>query len=282
MKVCLRLLILTSLIILGCKSKFSENEPAPVTLKGLPLRERVLQKEKIDSKISEVEQAIERIKKFVDLFKKIQSPELNNDVYTPVDFLLNLSQEIKKELPSNQQGQSVRYGQIQVPENLLSDSCSRIKTSLVSEAIYDVSGNKQIGDKLIFSFNTCKQIANEYIEILTAEWKDNSLDLHISNENLADLFGFDFIKKSLKNSSCQVLKGSQGVLSTIQCSDIYIKISSSEHAILTRAYYSESEETRFQFLVDLYENSVIKSSITITVFQSGKIEVQTKPVQGLD
>ncbi len=104
-------------LISGCESKFAESSPDSVKLKGIPLEARISQKEKVDSRIDEIQKGADKAKKILEMFRKIQSPSSKEDVYTPFDFILDINNELKAKIPENSGDQLVRYGKIEIPTN---------------------------------------------------------------------------------------------------------------------------------------------------------------------
>ncbi len=72
-------LLCLAILAIGCESKFSESSPSSVEIKGKTLKERLAEKDKIDSRIDEVQRGAEKVKTIIEMFKKIQ-PADNHQV----------------------------------------------------------------------------------------------------------------------------------------------------------------------------------------------------------
>src|SRR5262245_43533318 len=98
--------------IMGCQSRFSESSPDSVKIKGLSLNERLSQKEKVDARMDEVQKGAEKAKRIIEMFKKVQSPDSNLEVYTPIDFLIDANNELKSKIPENSDEKVIRYSKM--------------------------------------------------------------------------------------------------------------------------------------------------------------------------
>ena len=132
-------------VIIGCDSKFVEKPPKRVPIKGLSLDDRLEQKERIDGHIEQLEAGAKKINRIIQMFRNVQDPEFDKDIYSPIDFIIDLNAELKTKIPKNEGNKVVRYGQIELPLKGLSEECKVVYLRLETEPIYNES--KELGSK---------------------------------------------------------------------------------------------------------------------------------------
>jgi hypothetical protein len=278
---------------MGCQSRFEESSPASVKMKGLPLAERLSQKEKIDARISEVQRVAEKIKLFIEMFKKVKKPSTTEDAYTPIDFLIDANKELQTKIPDNQNEKKgrqklVRRARVIVPVNGLSEDCRVIDTLLESSPIYedgtDQSENpdaKPVGERLTYSVRTCGT-KEQFLVAMEAEWIGDTLEFRLVNKNLDAIFRNLISEEALKNSVCKVSQGQKKIVETIRCSDFGVRLTQSEAAWFQSMTFSNSGEIRFEASAAIFENGRHKADGEIKIPARGKPIVEFRPVAGGD
>jgi hypothetical protein len=264
----------------GCESKFAESSPDSVKIKGIPLEERLSQKNKVDSRIDEIQKGADKAKKIIEMFKKIQSPSSHEDVYTPLDFLLDANNELKAKIPENQGDKLVRYGKIIIPIESLSEACRTVETSLVSSTVYDETSAEKVavGERLTYSLKTCGS-NDQYLEAVIAEWIGSTLELKLVNKNLETIFTDILLADSMKSSICKIKQGEKKIIDTIVCDNFDVKLSASESAHVKTMAFRNNDEVRFETLADIFENDKLKAYSEIKVLSNGEVKFDVKKVE---
>lgn len=274
--------VLSLSLFLGCKSKFSESEPDRVKVNGLPLQERVAEKAKIDSKMAEVQEVAEKIKKLIDLFKKVQAPESFLNVYTPLDFLLDMNTELKKKIPQNVNGRLVRSGTIILPAGLFTEECRKVNTLLETSFIYEEYTEEKIGERLTYSLNNCKTSEDQFLEVISADWIAGSLELKLNGDNLNALFDFDLISDKLqRNSACKIKQTASKKLDAVSCSNVLLKLSKTETANIAKAEFNNSQELQLNVEIDIFENKKIKAQVRVWQYAGQDLQLEVKKTNDL-
>lgn len=272
-------LLVVTLLAAGCESKFAESSPDSVKIKGIPLEERISQKAKVDSRIDEIQKGAEKAKKIVELFKKVQSPNSHEDVYTPIDFLLDANSELKSKMPENGDGRLVRRGQITLPIEGLSEQCRLVETLLESSVIYDESGPEKvaIGDRLTYSLKTCGS-EGKFLSTIVADWNGPTLEFRLNNKNLETVFNNILLSDVLKNSVCRIKQGDKKIVESIYCENFEVRLTKSEYALVKNMAFNNKGDVRFETLADIYENQKKKAYSQIKVFSNGEVQFDVKKI----
>jgi hypothetical protein len=267
----------TLTIITGCQSKFAESSPDSVKIKGIPLEERLSQKDKVDTRIEDVQKGAEKAKKIIEMFKRIQNPSSKEDVYTPIDFLLDLNGELKLKIPENQGDRLVRRGKIIVPVESLSDACRTVETILETSAIYEGSGENRVpvGERLTYSLKTCGS-KDQYLEAIVAEWVGTAMEFKLISKNLETIFRDLLMTDAMKDSTCKITQGPKKIIDAIHCENFNVRLSDSEKAHIKTMSFSNSDDVRFESIADIFENEKLKATSEIKVLSNGEVKVNLK------
>lgn len=268
----LGMIFFLSLAVIGCESKFSESSPDTVKIEGVSLEERISQKNKVDAKIDEIQNSVNKIRNVIEIFRKIKSPIPNRDVYTPIDFLVDLNNELKARIPENQKGKLARHTSFDIPVESLSEACRHVDVVLEESEIYDgVDAEKvAIGQSLTYSLKTCGS-KDQYLEAIVADWIDSTLELKLISKNLEVIFN-EILTKELKNSICKIKQDKRRIIDTVTCEDFYVRLSGSEKAYVNAMTFSSSGDILYETIFELYENKDSKGSFQLRVPRSGKPE----------
>ncbi|MBT4760765.1 MAG: hypothetical protein HOO06_03620 [Bdellovibrionaceae bacterium] len=277
-------------VIIGCDSKFVEKPPKRVPIKGLSLDDRLEQKERIDGHIEQLEAGAKKINRIIQMFRNVQDPEFDKDIYSPIDFIIDLNAELKTKIPKNEGNKVVRYGQIELPLKGLSEECKVVYLRLETEPIYNESkelgskteatlGEKEIiGERLTYFFKSCAS-DDKYIVAIVAEWVGISLEFKLNNENLNTLFK-DILTTEIMNSpECKVTQNKKKIVEKVRCKNLHVSLSKSETALVRDMLFSNSGVIRFQSSTDIYENNIKKATSEIKVFDNGDIDFDLEKIE---
>jgi hypothetical protein len=266
-------LLFTSVI--GCKSKFSEASPNAVEAKGLTLQERMASKARIDTRLNEVKDAAAKIKNLIQMFREIQNPSANEQVYTPMDFLIDANAELKNRIPENRADKSIRLAEISLPIDILSENCRRVTTSLESEFNLDDTG-AYLSELLIFSLKTCAS-DGEFLDVIQTEWiSNNTLNVNINTKNIETSFKDILTSEPLATSDCQITQGANKDILAVACRQFDVKLTPSETARFHHLNYSKKDDIVLDALADIYENQKMKATTTLKIYANGEVKFDVK------
>lgn len=270
---------LLAVSISGCESRFVESSPASVKIEGLPLSERLSQKGHVDSRIEEIQKGAEKAKRIIEMFKEIQNPSNKEDVYTPIDFLLDVNKELKSRIPENKIGKLVRRGKIVVPVQGLSEDCKIVETLLESSVIYDdtMTEKSAIGERLTYSLKTCGS-EGEYLSAIEANWVADTLEFRLVNKNLENVFRDIFLTDAMENSVCKIKEDEKKIIDFIHCENFKVKLSASEFAFIRTMAFNNSGSVRFESVAEIFENDKKKANSAIKILSNGEVDFKVKKV----
>ncbi len=266
-------MFLSVMALLACHSKFSEPSPEEVKMGGMKLDDRFVHKAKMDSRIEQIQESTEKIKRLLEILRraKNQNPEEVLGAYTPIDLVIDLNNELKKRIPQEYKGKMRRYGKIDLPQGLVSEGCLSIDTILETQA---VPGNEEHKvDLITYYLKTCT--AADYLPIAEVLWEQNSFNLNVKNENLEKLF-VDLFKHEVSRGSCTVNTGDNSNIISVTCRNMETVLNKYEHAIITDMSYFEDREIAFLVNADIYNSQTNKrkAGLKIEVPREGLPRVQ--------
>ncbi|MBL7542951.1 MAG: hypothetical protein JNL11_04000 [Bdellovibrionaceae bacterium] len=269
-----------STLFLGCESKFAESSPDSVKISGLPLEERVQQKAKVDSRIDDIQTAADRTKKIIDMFRKIQDPTNHSEVYTPIDFLIDLNDELKSQIPENEENEKLaRRGKIILPFTNLSDACRSVETLLESDVQKETAAgiDTTISDRLVYQLKTCAS-EGKYLPTIIAMWEGPSVEFRVENKNLESLFGSILQSENLKTSVCRFKKSDKKIIDTFSCENMELRLSNSEAAYIKTMAFDNNGDIRFEATADIFENRNKKAQSFIRAMSNGEVKFQMNKI----
>lgn len=281
MKICFFLLAST---LISCESKFVEDSPDLVTVEGVTLDDRIFEKAEADKRIEQIVAGAEQIKRIMELIRKIKAPKSYVDTYTPIDFLIDLNEELKSKVPSGNGGKFIRRGQIALPIGGLTEECEKVDTLLESNIVQarndfsTIGKSEGIGENLVYSIKSCYS-NNEYVEIFVAQWVGDLLILEFKKENLVSFLKDVFLSELQKNSKCKVSTDSRMVLDSVVCTNLSVELTESEVAHLDLLQYSNSEYLRLKTIGSILEHSKKKAEFRVEVNRDGKVESTLEKVK---
>lgn len=265
-------LLLALVGLVACQSKQEEPAPAGVMIEGLPLKARMEQKAKIDSRIDEIQRAAKKIKTIIETFRQMQSPGSDKDPYTPVDFLIDMGRELHMQLPmSGPDGKLTRKANMKIPILGIVDACRVVGVQLESETLFAEKSdkNKPSGEKITYSIKTCRS-QEQYIPVLEASWNDSNFEFRLINKSLESIFMDLFVKDLGKNATCKIVQSQDGDLDSVSCESFQLALSQTERAMVKKLAYYGFGAVRFEFAADLLENGIKKAEPELKVMADGK------------
>lgn len=263
----------------GCGSKFAESSPDSIKVTGLALDERIVQKNKVDSRLEEIQKGADKAKKIMEMFKKTQSSENRENIYTAFDFLLDANTELKSKIPENKGDSLIRYGKVIIPVKSISEACRTVETALESSIVYDESKMEKVpvGERLTYSLRTCGS-QDQYLQAFIAEWIGSTLEIKVINKNLETLFT-DILSATNINSSCRIKTGEKKIIDAISCDNFDIKLSATEKMHVKTMSFKNNDENRFEALAEVFENGKLKANSEIKVGNNGEVKYDLKKVE---
>lgn len=268
---------LIATIILGCESKFVESSPSSVKLEGLSLNERMSQKATVDSRIDEIQNAAKATKNALSIFKQIKNPTKNEDVYTPLDFLLEANARFKERIPEKFEDKIIRRVKIEIPTEGLSEKCKIIEAYLESRVIYGEGALEKtvLGDHLTYFMKPCDSEESGVLPIFEVRWLSSVLEFQIINGNLISLFKNILKKELASNSVCKMQYDGKNILDLIYCEHFKVEISPSEYALVRNFTFKNFGDVRFDFAADIFENETKKAVTEFKILGDGKVVKST-------
>lgn len=256
----------------SCESKFYESSPFSVANDGHSLDDRITQKAEIDISISEIQRGLGKIKSTFDLIKKIQSPSSHDEIYSPPELIFDINKELKSKIPEYIDGKMVRHAQLKVTVEGLNESCRNIEVRMESNTIsieLEV-GKVETIKRITYFIKTCFSLG-KYQELLTAEWKNQELEMKLNNETLGSLFKMIAIEEVQKNSNCRIIQNAQAIIETFSCENVEIILNKNEYAMAKALVFTSSGEIEIELVAELYENKNKKAFLNLKKLSNGKI-----------
>jgi hypothetical protein len=266
----------------ACDSKFVEPSPGKEKIEGISLDERVAKKTELDAKSDQIQRGAERIKTIFAMFRKVQNPSKTQDVYTPLDLLIDINLELKNKIPASKGNteKMVRFGKVKIPVDLLSEACRNIDVMTESESVFtEKDGKKEVSnEQVIYSIKTCGS-KDQYVQIFTASWLGSKMELQFLNKNLESVWNHIIFTDDLKNSTCSIKNDSRKILESIECKNFYLQLSESERAHVIELSFSSLSDPRFLTNADIYENAILKARAKMIVSAAGNVSFDLKKVE---
>lgn len=268
---------------LGCESRFVESSPASVDLEGTPLEERLSEKAKVDAKVKEVQEGADKAKRIIDLFRKVQNPSDKENAYTPLDFLIDLNNELKMKIPEKYNNSLIRKAQLLLPANLTSEDCKTVDATLTKTELFEDSFSQTapVGERLTYSIKPCGS-TQDYVPAVEADWIGSKFEFRLLNKNLESIFQNQLNKELADNSYCRISQNESKIIDFIQCENFNAKISVSEIAVIKTMSFSNKGEIRFEATADIFENNLKKAQSTLKVSRHNDVDFKVKKLSSSD
>ena len=275
-------LLIGTVFVVGCDSKFKESSPSAVNVQGTSLTEKLGEKARMDARMNEVDVKVKKAKKILELFRKAHKASVKEDTYTPLDFFIDANNELRAKMPEDREKRLIRQAQFKVPVKSFTEECKLVETLLESSPLDDESQvpglNKGFaGERLTYSFKTCGT-NSQFLPAIEANWVGNSLEIRLINKNLETILKEMLSTDKNINSSCKFVDGEKAVINSINCKDMKVKLSVSEFAFIRELDYQTKGPTRLHAVGDLFENDVLKAVTEITITSNGSVKLDTKKV----
>lgn len=281
-----KLLLIISFLTLfvSCDSRNIEKDPEHIKISGLSLEERIANKTRVDNALEQLEDGSRKIKRILDLVKKLNNSDENFLNYTPIDFLIDLNNEIKDKIPENDKNKLVRQSKIELPIKDLPLECQTVHAELSVKAIYadgtiqnDINEKLDkdiVGQQLTYSLKTCG--TSDYLTAFSANIISSSVEFTIHKKNLVDLFKNILSDKFLADTNCKIEFGEKKLLQSIECQNIEAKLSSSEIAIIKTVSFFAEGDTRIEGYIDIYDelNKQVKATAELVLYKSGEVKFE--------
>jgi hypothetical protein len=286
-KIILKLAIFATFILsynVACKSKSQESSPDQVNSQGLTLQERLAQKAEIDKQIVDVSQSISQLKNVIKKFKQLKNAQENDQLYTPLDFLLDINDALKKKVPENKKDKKIRYADFTLPEGFVAENCRTVSTSLESEEELDDSG-AFVSEKAIYSVKSCTTGEN-FLPVAEASWIGKQVRIKFNNANFDSSVGQIPHSLSLPDSKCKAEKDDDQNIYKIECRDIEVATSSAEKAKFTDITFYPSKKHRpagniLESHAVIYEHGNAKADILFEIANDGHVNFQIDKAHSL-
>lgn len=277
---------LAGILFFGCNSKNIEKTPDGVTIQGLSLDERIANKALTDNAIERIQRGSRQIRRILQLVRRANNSEPGDD-YTPIDLIIDVNEELKNRMPENSNGAVVRFGAIEIPISQLSQECRNLETSLQTQQIYsdgviqttvndEDSSLTVVGQQLVYSFRVCDQ--SDFVPGFTVELVNNDLKFKIHNTNFLRIFQSLIARTVEQSVNCNFVFGDSRIIDSVQCSNIEVKLSSTEIALLKRINFSSSGDVRLEGNAEIYEDSQIKATAEIEILSGGDVRFDMRAV----
>ncbi len=241
-------------------------------MQGMNLDHRLEVKAKMDSRIEEVQRGAEKIKRIIDIFRQARSEaehNILNKVYTPVDMIIDINNELKDRIPQEYKGKVRRRGKITLPIDGLSEECKIVDTVL------ETSVNEETkNDVATYYLKTCTS-NGKYEPVAEVRWS-NALELEVMYDNLSKLFK-DLFKHEMNRGSCRVEQQHDGIIESIYCRNIHTSLNEHEYALVREMGYYNTQDIRFALYADIHETTGRKkATVKLEVFSNGDVKFDTK------
>lgn len=250
----------------SCTNNTFEKAPDSISIEGETLQERLEYKIKSDKRLDDIINSADQLKRVYKIYLQLLKSQDNS--YTPMDFIIDLSRQLKMIIPNNQAGQLIRRGQIKVPIENLSLECQIIETQLES---FDYN-NDEIVDSIIYSFKGCGT-KDQFLSIIQADWTyNNKMELKFIDQGLKIIF-FDGLLTDLnENAVCQFESFESYILNTISCNQLKI-VAGKTSILFHHLLYNNYSSIRLQTEGEIYNKEKIDSWFSIIVPEKGLPEI---------
>lgn len=149
--------------IVGCQSRFGDKDPEGQKSNGFTVEGRLKANEDLDNKLARLEDSAAKIRNLIRAFRRVQTAKQGEDVYTHVDFLLDVNSELKAAPAQAENGKYIRLSKSTLNIKGLSPECQTVETRLETlskggtvEKPIDENGSAI--DGLVYSVRTCHSV----------------------------------------------------------------------------------------------------------------------------
>lgn len=283
---------LSLVLATACESRFVESSPDEVKIEGLPLTERIGVNALLDERLNKVQRGVERVRRILDLFHRVQKAGSDAQSYTMLDFLLDANQELKTQIPEIVAGPTptekkiLRRATLTLPLAHLTPECQTVDTVLESSVIQD--SNKPgfvLGDRLVYTWKICG--SDSFTSAIEAELVNGTLSFRLlGRNNLESLIEFNRqaidrhienevskLKNQLMESAiCEFKSDAKGVVEEAKCRNFDVKLSNRETALVQYMNFNVNGEIRFEYSALLMEGGKVKGKSSAQVDKDGRVD----------
>ncbi len=267
------------LLIAGCQSKFNDKAPdGSGAASGFTLENRMKANEELDRKLAKLEASADKVRKLIKQFRKIQQPTGGQDVYTHLDFMLDMNQQFKNSPVEAKDNKWVKYGKLKLnikgltPECAIVDTKVETLTSVMGEVQTDDLG--QITDGLIYSIKTCK--SKMFTQVVSVDITESRVSLSFNNENLRQSLEDTVLPAIREATKCAIETSQKDVLGRVDCANLSSKISATETLAIDSLIYDRSEDLRLLLKGRFMMGEVQKGTIYFAIGRDGKPDLRVE------
>lgn len=271
-------------LLAACNSQFVEKKPDAVSI-DTKLSAIMEDKSKIDEKLNSVEEATKRIRRINSLLKRAYNPNGRDaDTYSPVDFLIDVNEELKGSIPKKVGDKYVRNTVVNLQIDGLSEECKTVETLLeTSEPDALVNELNKAGKAdakvLKYSVRACGT-ENSFVPLVEVSWEGNQVLLSVNSKNIAKIFNVTASKTINSNNwNCKVSNEPSGIIESVYCENLDITLSKTEVAIVDHMMFNNKGDTRFEADARILEGDKTKATATIVVKSDGDVDYQINKVE---
>ncbi len=225
------LVAILGMAVAGCESKFNEDSPEGVASADIELKARVAANTSLDEKLNQVESSAIKLKNIINLFRKAGRDDDNS--YTPVDFALDLSRELKKGFPLEADGHFTKQGQIILPIAGLSPECQKVDAifQTIDPSFSSDSNALSISQVGVLSLKSCN--SSDYVDAFEIRMDGTNLSLIMKPHAFSKLFS-DLLPDILSKmtSTCVFGSDKKGITTQVNCSNLALTLNKTENLIL--------------------------------------------------
>ncbi|MGE0632499.1 MAG: hypothetical protein AB7O96_08835 [Pseudobdellovibrionaceae bacterium] len=283
---CTLLLFFAVGIFSACDSKTVESSPESVESVKETLNNREAAKKKLDSRLNVIENWGKKTSDVLGKIKALQNKREKDQSYSQLDFLLDITTEIKNENTIRDEKKEVRFTEVTIPISTLSESCRTaiVKFESKIEAATGVESglDPQAVEQYSYSVKTCTT-DEKFLNVFKASISETSdsagqvsrqYDFDINNKNMNLILSSIGVKAIEGTSNCKTVTDTEDQISEISCGGLQSFISKTELAIVD-VNYNMMSDARFVVHADVYQVSEIlvkKWIADVTVFANGKVD----------
>jgi hypothetical protein len=242
----------------ACQSKFNDKDPAPAGSVGLTAEGRMAANEEIDKKLSKLENYTERVRQLLRALRRVEKARLDQDVYTQIDFMMDMNSELKKTAVEQKDGGWVKYGSMKLNVKGVSEDCRNVQTMLRAD-----------DSNLYYSLKTCRT-DDRFLQVLVVNLADNKVGMRFNNENIQKVLQDTIIPAINSETNCEITTDAKQIVLRASCTKLTTKLSVSESLVINAVTYDRLSDIRLALDGELFENGVNKGVVKFSVPADGK------------
>jgi hypothetical protein len=242
----------------ACQSKFSDKDPAPGGQVGFTAEGRIAANEEIDKKLSKLENYTERVRQLLRALRRVEKARLNQDVYTQIDFMMDMNSELKKTAAEQKDGGWVKYSSMKLNVKGVSEDCRNVQTMLRADDA-----------NLYYGLKTCRT-GDRFLEVLEVNLADNKVGMKFNNENIQKVLQDTIVPAINAETNCEITTDAKQIVLRTSCTKLTTKLSVSESLVINSVTYDRLSDIRLDLDGEILENGVNKGVVKFTVPANGK------------